>query len=90
MVAMGLNTEEEGSPMAFFRRGYKVLPAHSALQFVAMSWTLSVLAHACIRSIGFHAVLPCATEHECQGSWADMMSADVDLVGGCLLRGGVS
>lgn len=24
MIAMGLNTEEEGSPMAFFRRGYKV------------------------------------------------------------------
>ena len=24
MAAMGLNTEEEGSPMAFFRRGYKV------------------------------------------------------------------
>jgi hypothetical protein len=24
MIAMGLNTEEEGSPMAFFRRGYRV------------------------------------------------------------------
>ena len=24
MMAMGLNTEEEGSAMAFFRRGYKV------------------------------------------------------------------
>jgi len=23
MIAMGLNTEEEGSPMAFFRRGYR-------------------------------------------------------------------
>ena len=26
MLAMGLNTEEEGSAMAFLRRGYKVLP----------------------------------------------------------------
>ena len=24
MAAMGLNTEEQGSAMAFFRRGYKV------------------------------------------------------------------
>ena len=27
MASMGLNTEEEGSPMAFFRRGYKVSAA---------------------------------------------------------------
>ncbi len=26
MLAMGLNTEEEGSAMAFLRRGYKVQP----------------------------------------------------------------
>lgn len=31
MASMGLNTEEEGSPMAFFRRGYKVRPSFSAL-----------------------------------------------------------
>ena len=36
MLAMGLNTEEEGSAMAFLRRGYKArLPQifHSCLRF---------------------------------------------------------
>lgn len=34
MIAMGLNTEEEGSAMAFFRRGYKV-PLHISFNRVA-------------------------------------------------------
>ena len=31
MLAMGLNTEEEGSAMAFLRRGYKVVPFYCML-----------------------------------------------------------
>jgi hypothetical protein len=73
MIAMGLNTEEEGSPMAFFRRGYRVWHACSQVwhcksvgcrQCVQMRELLRIYGHACC--------------------------TDLYMVGGCLLRGGVS
>jgi hypothetical protein len=46
MEAMGLNTEEEGSTMAFLRRGYKVIRAQFTLS-TALSQT-SIPGEACL------------------------------------------
>lgn len=43
MEAMGLNTEGEGSPMAFLRRGYKARGAAAWIN-VPLLWALGLLA----------------------------------------------
>ena len=52
MAAMGLNTEEEGSPMAFFRRGYRVSPSPPAFE------GLMVLGLRDLRSKGLRVRIP--------------------------------
>lgn len=73
MIAMGLNTEEEGSPMAFFRRGYKVWRAHLRVWHgMFLGCQQCLLMHESLRISG----------HAC--------CTDLHMVGGRLLRGGVS
>lgn len=43
---MGLNTEEEGSAMAFLRRGYKVVPQHHMLGIESLRRLCSSSFHA--------------------------------------------
>ena len=46
MLAMGLNTEEEGSAMAFLRRGYKVVPQYCMLGIESVRRLCSCSVHA--------------------------------------------
>ena len=75
MAAMGLNTEEQGSAMAFFRRGYKVI---TAVDPVLTSCSADV---TCCRR--------CCRTADVVDTDGMGFGADVNMVGGCLGGGAV-